>query len=88
MFNNPYLYTAPSFGIRGFLRGINWSNMLTNTSKTLNVINQAIPIVSQFKPIMNNAKTIYTIAGAINSNDHIQEEKINNNTNNGPIFFI
>lgn len=87
MFNNPYLYTAPSFGIRGFLRGINWSNMLTNTSKTLNVINQAIPIVSQFKPIMNNAKTIYKIAGAINSNENIKEEKTNT-TNNGPIFFI
>lgn len=86
MFNNPYLYTAPSFGIRGFLRGINWSSMLTNTSKTLNVINQAIPIVSQFKPIVNNAKTMVKIAGALNSNDSIKTTS--NDTNNGPIFFI
>ena len=95
MFNNPYFYGTPNLGttsafsgISSFFKNINWSNMLTNTSKTLGVINQAIPIVYQIKPIMNNAKTMFKIAGAITNNDNDNRTEYNNNSNNGPIFYI
>ena len=45
--------------------GINWSSILTNTQKSLGIINQAIPLVYQVKPIINNAKTMFKIAGAM-----------------------
>ena len=44
----------------------NWSNILSNTQKTLGIINQAIPIVYQVRPLLNNARTLFKIAGAIN----------------------
>ncbi len=84
-------------------RGINWNNILNNTQRTLGIINQAIPIVYQVKPLLSNAKTLFRIAGAINSNDENtevtnnieNEEDYNNNINyetkkdsNGPIFYL
>lgn len=81
-------------------RGINWNNILNNTQRTLGIINQAIPIVYQVKPLLNNAKTLFRVASAINSND---EEEINVETpnndysntsyeekkdSNGPIFYL
>ena len=42
--------------------GINWANLLSNTQKTLNIVNQAIPLVYQVKPIVNNARTMFKIA--------------------------
>ena len=97
MFNNPYLYGIPSVAytsrigtIGNLFRNINLSSILTNTSKTLNVINQAIPIVTQVKPIIDNAKTMFKIAGAINTPDDktTTTENIKQITSNGPIFFI
>ena len=81
-------------------RGINWNNILNNTQRTLGIINQAIPIVYQVKPLLNNAKTLFRVASAINSNDEeeINVETTNNdysNTSyeekkdsNGPIFYL
>lgn len=46
----------------GGLRSFNWQGLLTNTSKTLNVINQAIPIVKQVGPMYNNMKSMLRIA--------------------------
>lgn len=46
----------------GGLRTFNWQGLLTNTSKTLNVINQAIPIVKQVGPMYNNMKSMLRIA--------------------------
>ena len=47
----------------------NWSSILNNTQKTLNIINQAIPVMYQIKPIYNNAKTIFRVMGAVKGND-------------------
>lgn len=79
MYNNPGFYgmgpmyygnMAPKVGLLARLKGgINWGNFLTNTSKTLNVINQAIPIVYQVKPLFQNAKTLAKIASIIKSDD-------------------
>ena len=45
---------------------ISFSQILNSTSKTLGVINQAIPVFYQIKPIWNNAKTMLKIAKGIN----------------------
>ena len=80
------------------LRSINWSNLLNNTQKTLNVINQAIPVYYQVKPIWGNAKTMFRMMGALKSNndntDNINNQltnatNIEKNTNsNEPVFFL
>ena len=56
------------------IKRINWSNVLNNTQKTLNVINQAIPIIYQVKPLVTNAKTIFRIADAVKE----EETQVNN----------
>lgn len=96
---NPYSITRQSrfMGIKK----INWSSLLTNTQKTLNIINQAIPIVYQVKPIISNAKTMFKVINAVKEDDEItntsysdtKEEKntheqVNKNYDNGPIFYI
>lgn len=104
MYNNPFLYQSvkPSLFSRLFrgaaAGGINWGNLLTNTQKSLGIINQAIPIVYQVKPIVNNAKTMFRIAGAMKdtddttnsgSNSHKKESTtISMQNDNKPIFYI
>lgn len=102
-YNNFNPYSIPKQGIaKNFLGGvtkINWGNLLNNTQKTLNVINQAIPVYYQMKPIYNNAKTMFKLIGSFNektsnnqnytasnniNNSTIQNEK---NISNKPIFF-
>lgn len=111
MYNNPYFYqnfAKPSllsklFGgaggaslARGATSGINWSSLLSNTQKSLGIINQAIPIIYQVKPIISNAKTIFKIAGAVkndkpttttNSKKTIETKEITTYENK-PIFYI
>ena len=56
--------------------GFSFTGLLNGASKTLNVINQAIPVFYQIKPIWNNAKTMFRVAKAMSSS-----EKNNLNTN-------
>ena len=68
MFNNGFgLY--PSVAKQGLFAALksrfNWSTILTNTQKTLNIVNQAIPLVYQVRPIIDNAKTVFKIMGAV-----------------------
>ena len=105
---NPYTIpnAIPKQGItKGLLGGIskvNWGNLLNNTQKTLNVINQAIPVYYQMKPIYNNAKTMFRLLGSFNDktqNNTTNNRNYNNNDNsnnniqneknisNKPIFF-
>lgn len=80
-----------------------FSGFLNGASKTLGVINQAIPVFYQVKPIINNAKTMYRVAKEINSSSTVKntsnvktnsEKNVttNNRTNttndNQPNFFI
>lgn len=72
-------------GLLGGLLGlskINWGNLLNNTQKTLNVINQAIPIYYQVKPIYNNAKTMFRVFGAMNDNKGTSNSNNSNNYTN------
>lgn len=77
------------------LRNINFGNILTNTSKTLNVINQAIPVVKQVGPMFNNMKSMLKVASLFNdattpSNNNTKSNntvnsKINNETKENTI---
>ena len=79
-FYNPYLYTAssPMFkasgGLfsKGLLKGASWSSFLTTAGRTLNVINQAIPVFYQVRPIIHNAKTMFRVLGAVKTSDKKQ----------------
>ena len=89
----------PRGGLLRSLSSIKWSDVLNNTQKTLNVINQAIPVYYQIKPIFNNVKSFGRLVSAFNSddepsnslnrdNDNTTNEKKVDTSNNGPTFFI
>ena len=75
---------------KGFsFKKINWSNILNNTQKTLNVINQAIPVYYQVKPIWTNAKTMFRMVNALKNDDPTpSKEDTKKKTSNGPVFFL
>ena len=99
---NPYqvvpFRTISSGG--GLLSKINWGNLLSNTQKTLNIVNQAIPIVYQVKPMINNAKTVFKVAKEFSNvnynntqnNNYNKNQNTNynyyNSNDNQPTFFI
>ncbi len=104
MYNNHYFNPYVNFQVKpslsSKLKSLSFTEILNGTQKTLNIINQAIPIVYQVKPLINNTKTILKIATAIN-NDNKQktniekkeeikkETTINKNIKyNEPTFFI
>ena len=68
---NPYfLYPYTSManpttnGILGGVlgsRGFSFSTLLNGAEKTLNFVNQAIPVVKQVSPMMRNAKTMFRV---------------------------
>lgn len=98
MYNNnffPYQnmnMAMPRAARKGLLSGlfgvskINWGNLLNNTQKTLNVINQAIPIYYQIKPIYNNARTMFRVFGAMNDNSKETNTSSNSNLTNNVKF--
>ena len=48
-------------GLSAF-RSINWTGLINNASKTLGVVNQAIPLVRQVGPMVNNMKSMIKVA--------------------------
>lgn len=84
-----YMYTYPArtpglfrrifTGIRGF----NWQSLLTNANKTLNVVNQTIPLVRQAGPMFNNMKSMIRLAkafGTETTNNTKKEKKLEEET--------
>lgn len=67
------------------LRNIDFGNILTNTSKTLNVINQAIPVVKQVGPMFNNMKSILKVASLFNDATTPRNNNNNNNSSNNKV---
>ena len=83
--------STASIAKTSFLSKINWTSLLTNTQKTLNVVNQAIPLYYQVKPVFNNFKTLSKIGKELNkktvSNQNNTSNTIQkNNINNSPII--
>ena len=79
------MFPSQNTSILSLLKNIKWGSILDGTSKTLNVINQAIPVVYQVKPIINNAKTLFKVANIMNEPVETKKEE---KTNNSPIFYI
>lgn len=66
--------------------GLTFSGFLNGASKTLGVINQAIPVFYQIKPIWNNAKTMFRVMKEVNKPDTSSSSNtsINKNNNTNP----
>ena len=80
-----------------FLSKLSLSSIINGTSKTLNFVNQAIPVVKQVSPMMKNLKTMFNVMNEFkksytNDNTKIELKQKNNNAkeenNYGPTFFI
>lgn len=57
------LFTKIMRGIRSF----NWSGLLSGANKTLNVMNQTIPLIREAKPMVGNVKNMIKLARAFGS---------------------
>ena len=92
MFGNRGFSPYSTYGFGAAKTGINWSSLLSNTQKTLGIINQAIPIVYQVNPILTNAKTMFKIADVMKQPDtsfnDVQISNTKANVENKPIFYI
>lgn len=96
-FYNPYLYSLPvEQGTSSILSRLSLSSIINGTSKTLNLVNQAIPVVKQMSPIMKNLKTMFSVMNEFKKNDLENSnvikdaevvEKVDGN-NIGPTFFV
>lgn len=64
------------------LKGINWQGLLNNTSRTLGVINQAIPIVKQVGPMYNNMKSMLKVASLFKDETDPSPRKSDNSKTN------
>ena len=82
---NPYYASYPTLTrpslIKNLFGNINFSSILSGTSKTLNVINQAIPIVKQAGPIYKNAKTMFKVMNEFKKVDTPVSTNNNSNVN-------
>ena len=67
-------------------RGFNWSSILSNTQKTLGIVNQAIPMFKQMSPVVKNAKTMFKIMNEFKkedtSNNVVNSVENNNSSDN------
>ena len=82
----PYGIASPFLGSAAtktsFLSKINWSTLLSNTQKTLNVVNQAIPLYYQVKPIFGNIKTLGKISKELSNTCNSNDTSLPIQTNN------
>lgn len=97
---NPYMYSFPnmSSSSAGILSKLSFSSFINGTSKTLNLINQAIPVFKQISPMFKNMKTMFKVMNEFKKTDNsftqdignINIKKDNNISNNDgkPTFFI
>ena len=61
------------------LRSFNWSGLLSGANKTLNVVNQTIPLIKKAKPMVGNDKSMLRLAKAFGS-ETISRNGSNNNS--------
>lgn len=100
---NPYYASYPIVTrtniFKNLFSNINFSSILSGTSKTLNVVNQAIPLVKQAGPIYKNAKTMFKVMNEfkkvdrneVKKQDTIKEENKKEEIKTsslGPTFFL
>lgn len=73
MWNNNFYPYYNGMKLSG-LRKLSFASMLDKTQKTLNVINQAIPVFYQIKPLYDNAKTALKVMSAIKDEPSTKEK--------------
>lgn len=61
-------------GLSG-IKKINWGGLINNTSKTLGIINQTIPIVRQVGPMVNNMRSMIKVASIFKDETDIPRTK-------------
>lgn len=102
-FYNPYYFGYPTYMpkvsiLNSILKKFNFASILSGTQRTLNTVNQIIPIVKEVKPMMSNAKTMFHLMSEFNRSDDITKKNENKKTtseeivsstinNGGPTFF-
>lgn len=69
-------------GIFSGLKSFNFGNLLTNTSKALGVVKEAIPIVKEVGPMVGNMRQMLKIASIFKDETDTSTRKITNNTIN------
>ena len=96
---NPYIYSIPTTAAStgGILSKLTFSSFINGTSKTLNLINQAIPVVKQISPMFKNMKTMFKVMNEFKktdthtdtiSDDNYSKDKNNYQNDGKPTFFI
>ena len=74
-------------GALGAFRSIDWGGLINNTSKTLGIINQTIPLVRQVGPMVGNVRSMLMLASVFKdetdspSNSKISASKTSNMVN-------
>lgn len=81
---NPYFYSMPissstGSGLSGLFSKINFSSIVNGTSKTLNLVNQALPIFKQMSPVVRNAKTMFKVMSEFKKSEPISNDIVNTN---------
>lgn len=68
--------------ILGGLKSFNFGNLLTNTSKALGVVKEAIPIVKEVGPMVGNMRQMLKIASIFKDETDSSIKPATNNINN------
>ena len=87
----------------GNFNGLTFGKIIGGISKTLNIVNQAIPLYKQVRPLISNASSILSIFKEFNKPDSmvstnkksitthdtkfLKETKVASITTNSPTFF-
>ena len=63
-----------SLGIINAAKGVNWSTLINNTSRTLGIVKEAVPIVKGAGPMFNNMRTMFKLASAFKDETDIPKK--------------
>lgn len=85
-FYNPYIYSFPNESSASLLKKISFTSIINGASKTLNLVNQTIPIIKHSAPLIRNIKTMFTLINefkkdtneTINNTELLKDEYTNN----------
>lgn len=69
-----YMYNAT-----GLTKGLSLTKVIGGINKTLQVMNQVIPLYQKAKPLITNARSIFSVIKDISKNKATQDISIKNN---------
>lgn len=80
MANNATAFSSSSNLLKGASK-FSFTGFLDNASKTVNTINQILPIYNQVKPMVSNAKTALNIFKNVNKINNVETPSSNEQNN-------